>query len=92
MEQRQEGDLTGTDRLPAWLRGRLRDLLLWKESLQGDPAQQHHQIGLDQGKLSLQVGRAVVHLRRLRIAIVRRPALHDVADEHFRTAQPDLLQ
>ena len=48
--------------------------------------------GLQQRDLSLQVRQALRDLFRLRIAVVRRPALQHVGDEHLLALQSDAAQ
>ena len=58
----------------------------------GDPAQTDDELRIDQGNLPIQPGTAGGHLGRLRIAVVRRPALHHVRNINPAPVEVDHLQ
>ena len=60
----------------------LADARAGHERAQRVPAEGHHQRRVQHLQLAPQVRRAGRHLVRLRVAVARRAALHDVGDEH----------
>src|SRR5579864_4473765 len=56
------------------------------------PAEQQHDLGLDEFLLLVQVRRACLHLVRQRIPVARWPALQDVGDENVCPGEADALE
>src|SRR5690348_10752830 len=71
---------------------RLPDPCSRQVALQGMAAQGHDHRRLQGAFLAVEVRRAGRYLIRLRIAVARRAALHDVGDEHVTPLPPDRLQ
>ena len=70
----------------------LRDAHLGvEEQLRGEVAQRDDDRGVDELDLRLEVRTAAVDLERERVAVARRPALHDVRDVDGVAVEPDAL-
>jgi hypothetical protein len=76
----------------AWLTVNTGDARFWKGPRHREAPQCHHQLGLDQLDLPVQVRLAGFDLLGQRVAIARRTALDDVGDKDLRAFQANTLE